>query len=138
MIPDYYVEDLSERLGLYRRISLLSSPVELEDFMEELQDRFGDPPDEVENLKQVIEMKQLCREAGISKLDCGAKGVVVSFHENTFSNPAGLINYVGKYPQQFKIKPDQRLVFMVVWRDAEHRVMGVNAFLKDLAKLSME
>lgn len=136
LIPDYYVEDLGERLALYRRISLLGSPEELEDFMEELQDRFGTPPEEVENLRQVIELKQLCLSAGVAKLDCGAKGAVVSFHEDVFSNPVGLIEYVGKYPNQFKLKPDQRLVFMVPWRDAEHRVQGLKAFLGDLVKIA--
>lgn len=136
LIPDYYVEDLGERLGLYRRISLLTTPEDLADFMDELKDRFGTPTDEVENLKHVIELKQLCRSAGVSKLDCGAKGAVASFHKNAFNNPAGLIAYVNEHPDRLKLKPDQRLVFMMHWFDDAHRIKGVKAFLSDLAEIA--
>src|SRR3546814_11881046 len=89
-----YVQDLSVRLGLYRRLSLLVEPAEIEAFAAELIDRFGPLPQEVENLLQIVAIKRLCREAGIEKIDAGPKGVVIAFRNNAFANPAGLIGFL--------------------------------------------
>ncbi len=73
LIPDSYVTDLDVRLGLYRRLSSLSSKVELEGFAAELIDRFGPLPKEVNTLMLVVRIKGMCKRAGIAKLDGGPK-----------------------------------------------------------------
>ena len=94
LIPERYVPDLSVRLGLYRRLSTLVDKQEIDAFAAELIDRFGPLPDEVENLLQVIAIKQLCRAAGVEKVDAGPKGAVVSFKDDSFSNPGGLVGFI--------------------------------------------
>ncbi|HSF63280.1 MAG TPA: transcription-repair coupling factor, partial [Paracoccaceae bacterium] len=61
LIPDDYVPDLDLRLGLYRRLSGLSSKVELEGFAAELIDRFGPLPREVNTLMLVVRIKAMAR-----------------------------------------------------------------------------
>jgi transcription-repair coupling factor (superfamily II helicase) len=58
LIPDRYVPDLGVRLGLYRRISELRSREEVDQFAAEMIDRFGKLPKEVENLLDVVTIKQ--------------------------------------------------------------------------------
>ncbi|MEE6208015.1 MAG: TRCF domain-containing protein, partial [Alphaproteobacteria bacterium] len=111
MIPESYVKDLGVRLGLYRRIGALKDENELADMREELIDRFGSIPAEVENLLQTIEIKQLCYKANVAKVDAGAKGILVSFHNNTFAAADKLIDLVTKSFGVLKIRPDQRLFF---------------------------
>jgi transcription-repair coupling factor (superfamily II helicase) len=111
MIPESYVKDLGVRLGLYRRIGALKDENELADMREELIDRFGSIPAEVENLLQTIEIKQLCYKANVAKVDAGAKGILVSLHNNTFSAADKLIDLVTKSFGVLKIRPDQRLFF---------------------------
>ncbi|NDD65993.1 MAG: transcription-repair coupling factor, partial [Acidobacteria bacterium] len=55
LIPDTYVADLSVRLALYRRLSLLVDQQEIDAFAAELVDRFGKLPDEVSNLLEIIQ-----------------------------------------------------------------------------------
>ena len=74
LIPDWYVSDLTVRMGLYRRIAWLKDADEIEQTAAEMIDRFGPIPAEAENLLEVVKIKQLCRRAGISKLDAGPKG----------------------------------------------------------------
>ncbi|MBR1841128.1 MAG: hypothetical protein IJ778_03260, partial [Alphaproteobacteria bacterium] len=81
------------------------------DMREELTDRFGAIPSEVENLLQTIEIKQLCYKANIAKIDAGAKGILLSFHNNTFAAADKLIEMVTKSFGVLKIRPDQRLFF---------------------------
>ncbi|MBN9280664.1 MAG: hypothetical protein J0H37_00030, partial [Hyphomicrobium denitrificans] len=76
MIPEAYVTDLQLRLGLYRRLSSLEKRSDIDAFAAELVDRFGSLPDEVTHLLDVMEIKGLCRAAGIAKVDAGPKGGV--------------------------------------------------------------
>jgi transcription-repair coupling factor (superfamily II helicase) len=110
LIPENYVKDLPVRLGLYRRIGALSSAEETEAMAAELVDRFGPLPEEVDNLLQVMTLKRTCREAGVEKLDAGPKGMVLSFRGNSFSNPAGLIPWIGSRGGAIRLRPDHKLV----------------------------
>jgi transcription-repair coupling factor (superfamily II helicase) len=109
MIPESYVKDLGVRLGLYRRIGALKDESELLDMREELIDRFGPIPQEVENLLKTIEIKQLCYKANIAKIDAGSKGILIAFHNNKFAAAEKLIDLISKSFGVLKIRPDQKL-----------------------------
>jgi transcription-repair coupling factor (superfamily II helicase) len=109
LIPESYVADLPVRLGLYRRIGNLVSDAESEAMAAELVDRFGRLPEEVENLLGVVALKRACRSAGVEKLEAGPKGVVLSFHRNTFANPAGLVRWLASRGGAVRLRPDHRL-----------------------------
>jgi len=74
LIPETYVVDLNVRLGLYRRLADIESDAEIEPLAAEIIDRFGPLPPEVENLLQTVAIKQICRKAGVAKIDAAAKG----------------------------------------------------------------
>jgi transcription-repair coupling factor (superfamily II helicase) len=57
-------------------------------------DRFGPLPQATVNLIKLIEIKHQAIAACIAKIDVGARGTLVSFHEDKFPDPAGLIAYV--------------------------------------------
>ena len=77
---------------------------------EELVDRFGPVPPEVENLLKTVEIKQLCRAANIEKVDAGAKGFLVAFHNNVFRSPEKLVELVARSFGKIKVRPDQKLL----------------------------
>jgi transcription-repair coupling factor (superfamily II helicase) len=135
LIPDDYVADLTVRLGLYRRASLLADRSEIDAFAAELIDRFGSLPDEVENLLQVIAIKQLCHRAGVEKIEAGAEGAVVSFRGNQFANPEGLVRFIQVHSASIKIRPEQKLVYMRSWHGVDERVNGVRRFIGQLVEL---
>ena len=136
LIPDNYVEDLTVRLGLYRRLSNLADSAEIDSFAAELVDRFGTLPDEVENLLEVIAIKQLCRRAGVEKLDAGPKGAVLAFRNNAFANPEGLIGHIQTHHATIKLRPDQRVVCMYDWRRASDRISGVRKLMRKLVEIA--
>lgn len=109
MIPENYVRDLGVRLGLYKRIGEIQDINGLLDIKEELIDRFGAFPEEVDNLLKTVEIKQLCRKANIEKVDAGSKGILIAFRNNTFDAPEKLINFIAKQFGSVKIRPDQKL-----------------------------
>jgi len=133
MIPQDYVADLDVRLGLYRRLSGLTTKVELEGFAAELIDRFGPVPKEVNTLLLVMRIKAMCRRAGIARLDAGPKGATVQFHMDKFANPAGLVEYLQAERGMAKVK-DNKIVIRRDWaRDAD-KVKGAFGIARDLAE----
>ena len=89
LIPETYVADLQLRLGLYRRLSSLEKRADIDGFAAELVDRFGALPEEVQHLLDVMEIKGLCRQAGIAKIDAGTKGAAITLYKNTLCKPGG-------------------------------------------------
>jgi len=110
LIPDTYVEDLTVRLSLYRRIADLASMEDLDQLSAELVDRFGPVPDEARNLLDTITIKILCRMANVARIDAGPKGLSMSFRNNTFPNPAGLVGHIASKSGRLQLTHDHRLV----------------------------
>jgi transcription-repair coupling factor (superfamily II helicase) len=138
LIPETYVADLQLRLGLYRRLSTLETRAHIDDFAGELVDRFGELPEEVEHLLDVMEIKGLCRQAGVAQVDAGPKGAVVAFHKNQFANPEGLIAFVQASRGHCKVQPDQKLVFRSEWDLPAERLKGVRALITKLVEIAQK
>ncbi|NYZ11965.1 transcription-repair coupling factor [Azospirillum sp. RWY-5-1] len=136
LIPESYVTDLNVRLTLYRRIAELVDRAEIDAFAAELIDRFGKLPAEVENLLDVVTIKQLCRQAGIERVDAGPKGAVLTFHGNVFARPDRLVAYIAQQAGTVKLRPDHKLVYTRVWDDAPIRVAGAKRLMRDLAQMA--
>jgi transcription-repair coupling factor (superfamily II helicase) len=135
MIPDEYVPDLAVRMGLYRRLNMLEKAEEIDAFAAEMIDRFGPLPDPAANLLILIQIKQNAIRAGISKMDVGPKGALVSFHRDIFGNVDGLLGYVARLQGTAKLRPDNKLVISRVWADGKSRLNGALQLSKGLAKL---
>jgi transcription-repair coupling factor (superfamily II helicase) len=68
LIPDSYVESITERLSLYTRLDNCENEKELNDFHKELTDRFGPVPPQVEDLFVTVRVRKLAVELGFEKL----------------------------------------------------------------------
>ncbi len=136
LIPDSYVSDLQLRLGLYRRLATLETRQDIDAFAAELVDRFGNPPEEVRHLLEVVEIKALCRRAGISQIDAGPKGASLGFRHNSFSNPEGLIAFVHRAGDKVKLQSDHKLIYRSDWAGAETRLEGARALVRQLAEIA--
>ncbi|GAA6165194.1 transcription-repair coupling factor [Pelagimonas sp. KU-00592-HH] len=133
LIPEDYVPDLDVRLGLYRRLSGLHSKVELEGFAAELIDRFGKLPREVNTLLLVVRIKDMCKRAGISKLDGGPKGATIQFHNDKFASPQGLVEFIQDQRGLAKVK-DNKIVVRRDWKKESDKIKGAFAIARDLAE----
>ncbi|GFE92431.1 transcription-repair coupling factor [Acetobacter persici] len=136
LIPDAYVPDLPVRLGLYRRISGLGSDAELEAMEAELVDRFGTLPPEVKNLLDIVDLKRLCRSAGVERLEAGPKGMVLQFRNNSFRNPAGLVQWMGRWKDgAVRLRPDHKMAVVRELTNTQ-RIDLARRVLRDLVKLT--
>ncbi len=138
LIPDTYVADLDVRMALYRRLGGVQSQEEIDAFGAELVDRFGSMPAEVQHLLEIVAIKTICRAAGIAKIDAGPKGAVVSFRNDEFVNPAGLIEFISTSPYDMKVRPDQKLVFRQDWPGEAMRLKGARRAAAIIAEIAAE
>ena len=66
--PNDYIENISERITLYRELDSLHSEQQMQDFRKRLIDRFGPLPQEAEELLSVVRLRWLCCRLGIEKI----------------------------------------------------------------------
>ena len=135
LIPETYVSDLSLRMQLYHQLAGLTQDADIEQMKEDLKDRFGPVPLEVENLLESVRIKALCRQAYVERLDAGEKGVSLRFYQNTFPNPAGLVTFIQNQMGLAQLQPD-KLVLSRTWKTPEDRLFGVQRILRILAKMA--
>jgi transcription-repair coupling factor (superfamily II helicase) len=83
LIPDFYVENDAERLGIYRRLYGLDSIEQLDELSLELEDRFGADPPEVVNLLNVVRIRLVASRLGIRKVRVTRNGFEIEFPEET-------------------------------------------------------
>jgi transcription-repair coupling factor (superfamily II helicase) len=80
-IPDDYVPDANQKVELYKRIAGFSALEELADLAEELTDRFGDPPEAVDNLLAAARVKFLAGQLRVKKICMQDRRFRLLFHQ---------------------------------------------------------
>jgi transcription-repair coupling factor (superfamily II helicase) len=67
-LPEHYIGDLNTRLSIYQRLARARSEKEVQRLEEEITDRFGRPPKQVDNLLYVMKIRILCARAGVESI----------------------------------------------------------------------
>jgi transcription-repair coupling factor (superfamily II helicase) len=66
----------------------------------------------------------------------GAKGTLVSFHNDDFPDPAGLVAYARGWKGTIKLRPDNKLVISRAWGDPKARLNGLVQLTKGLSTIA--
>ena len=82
LIPDHYVNSISERLQLYKDLNTIENEDELNIFTEQITDRFGKIPPEVEKLLHTIRLRWIAKDLGFEKIILKANKMIVYFVAN--------------------------------------------------------
>ena len=134
LIPESYIPDIEIRLGLYRRLASLKMSKEIDSILAEMIDRFGSIPTELQLFVKLITIRNLCKQAGIERIDCNSKEVTVRFRNKNFVSPVKLLEYVNKQPGRIRIL-NNGLVIIRHWSTDTGRVAGIHAITKELADI---
>jgi transcription-repair coupling factor (superfamily II helicase) len=126
------------RMALYRRLNDAEGKDELEALAAEMIDRFGALPAPTANLVKLLEIKQQAIIANIAKIDVGAAGTLVTFHNDDFADPAGLIAYVDRLKGTAKLRPDMKLVISRPWNSPEARLNGLYQLTRGLSGIVLK
>lgn len=112
-IPPSYIPNEYQKLDIYKRIAGIESEEEYEDMLEELMDRFGEPPKAVQNLLSIASLKALAHRVYIKEIKQTGKEVKISMFERAKINPAGFPPILEKYKNNLKMKLEETPYFLV-------------------------
>ena len=110
-IPDDYVEDVGQRLDLYKRLSNAASDEDaISDMLEEIRDRYGPPPAEVEGLGQLMLVKGLAAGLRATVVDLAPQRLSLTLSEDTPLRPEQVVELVRNPNSGFRLTPEMRLI----------------------------
>ena len=89
-IPEEYLPQINLRLNLYKRVSSVESPAEIDKIREEVRDRFGPPPESIESLLRYGVIKNLAQKIKIRSIDRIGSRLILRFHPATLADLSGL------------------------------------------------
>lgn len=103
-IDDDYIENTAQKIEVYQNIALAKTEEDIAEVIDEITDRYGDIPKEVENLLDIARIKNLCKEKNIVKITQKPKSVVFFFDAEKF-NMENVDALVKKYQSQIRFSP---------------------------------
>ncbi len=126
-LPDGYVPDASQKLHLYRRLSRIEQPADIQALRAEIADRFGPPPVEVDRLLSAAELRLLGRTLGISGIRVTRDRARIGFRDDVVPRLAVLQGAM--HDQQIEVEVRRTLPLSLVL----HR-LGAESLPRTLAR----
>ncbi len=83
-IPDNYIEDASQKIKIYQDIALCRTEEDIQNVIDTIIDIYGDMPKQIENLIEIVRIKELCKRNNILKVMQKANGIVFYFDAKKF------------------------------------------------------
>ena len=112
-IPPKYIPNEFQKLDIYKRIAAIESQEEYEDMLEELLDRFGDPPKAVQNLLFIANLKAMAHKAYIQEIKQTGQDVKITMFERAKVNPAGFPPILEKFKNNLTMRLEETPYFML-------------------------
>ncbi len=100
-IPDSFISDQNQKIEIYQDIALCKNEEDISNVIDEIIDRFGNMPNEIENLLEISRIKQLAKEKYLNKIQSRGNSVVFTFDANKFDNNM-LSDIIKKYGNRIK------------------------------------
>jgi transcription-repair coupling factor (superfamily II helicase) len=120
LIPDDYVNNVAEKMRLYKELDNLNDETALQHFITGLTDRFGTPPSQVNELCNIVRLRWLAIALGFEKIVLKNKLMIAYFISNQLSlyyrSPAftTVLDYIQANPRRFKVKEQNKKLILSV------------------------
>ena len=133
-IPDEYIPDSSQKIEIYQNIALCKSEEDIQNVVDEIIDRFGNMPSELENLLDIARIKYLAKQFYITKIASKKTAVVFTFEQSKFE--IDIPKLVEKYKNKLKFSPGVKpMITLEIGSTNERQVLNdVTEFLRHLGQ----
>ena len=130
-IPDSYIKDQNQKIEIYQDIALCKNEEDISNIIDEIIDRFGNMPDEIENLLEISRIKQLARKRNLVKIQSKKNSIVFTYDSNKFDNTS-LSDLIGKYGNRIQFSSGLKpMITLKLEKQGEKGILQeVKEFLK--------
>jgi transcription-repair coupling factor (superfamily II helicase) len=104
-IEEDYIQDMNQRLMVYRKVASARTQPELDATLEGIRDRYGPPPSSVLNLAEYGRVRILADTVDVESIDREGRMVVIRFRPNARLDPLKLVKVVGGWPGATLVPP---------------------------------
>ena len=111
-IPEKYIPNEYQKLDIYKRIAAIENREEYEDMMEELLDRFGEPPKMVQNLLAVASLKAMAHRIYLTEVKQLDDSLKLTMYERAKINTAKIPEILNQYPEELQFKVETNPYFL--------------------------
>ena len=111
-IPEKYIPNEYLKLDIYKRIAGIENKEEYEDMMEELLDRFGEPPKTVQNLLAIANLKAMAHHIYLKEVKQLGEELRLTMYEKAKVEPARVPEILAKYPDELQFKVEANPYFL--------------------------
>jgi transcription-repair coupling factor (superfamily II helicase) len=133
-LPEDYVQDVHQRLILYKRISLAASADDLDELHRELADCYGPVPQTAENLLRVIAIRNRLKPLKAKKMGYDGNYFYIFFRDASPIDPAKIVALSRKKIKDLRFTPDFKLFLPARLEGAPRILDQAEDLLKMLAQ----
>ncbi len=140
-IPDSYIRNEALKLDIYRRIAAVENDAERDDMLEELIDRFGEPPGSVLNLLEITRIRGQAHELYMKEIRGRNDQILFIMYEKAGINPARIPELIGqmKGALTFKKTEPVQFVYQIGGRqEGRKNLLELTAQILDRMKILLE
>ena len=130
-IPDSFISDQNQKIEIYQDIALCKNEEDISNVIDEIIDRFGNMPNEIENLLEISRIKQLAKEKYLTKIQSRGNSVVFTYDSTKFDNNS-LSDIIKKYGNRIKFSAGLKpMITLKLEKQGEKGILQeVKEFLK--------
>ena len=133
-IPDRYIPNEFQKLDAYKRIAGIADHSDYEDVLDELLDRYGEPPASVTNLMKIAELKSTAHRASIAEIKENPREVKLLVAPDPAFDVAKIPDLLLKHRGHFSIHPFANETFFLYHGDRGEKMLAeLQTFAADLA-----
>ena len=131
-IPDTYISDSSQKIEIYQDIALCRNEEDIQNVIDEVIDRFGNMPNELENLIEIARIKSLCKEKFVSKISSKKGFAIFNFENENFE--VDVSELLKTYKNKIRFSPGLKpTIALVLNHNEDIKILKeIKEFLKNL------
>ena len=128
-IPDGYIDDIGERLLVYKRMANVETTEAIEAIGEELADRFGPIPHQVTDFMRIMSLRPALKRLAVESLKASGAAVAFRFHEDSPISRDRLVELITEEPKRFRLRPGGGFTMALAGKGWEAMVDEIERFL---------
>lgn len=143
-IPENYIRNEALKLDIYRRIAAVENEEERDDMLEELIDRFGEPPRSVLNLLEITRLRGAAHELYIKEMKGRTDQIIFTMYEKARINPAKIPELIAQMNGCMVFKKTEPVQFLYNIKGdrngikSEKQLLELTAEILDRMKILLE